>query len=102
MPKLTAARTQAGMDKIKLKSTVLGSKDRPAHQVDQVREAVARNPLALIVELVDVTDFHMAEIFQEARQSGIPVVLLYRPLAPSASSTAATKSTGKTAKPPNR
>ena len=85
MTVLTAARTQAGIDKVKLRSNVLRDADPPAQQVELVREAIARRPLALIVEPADPSDARMAEAVQKARTDGIPVVLLNRPLATTAS-----------------
>ena len=74
-------RTQAGIDKVKLRPTFSAIQDPPAQQVELVREAVARNPLALILEPADPADASMAEVLQKAREDGIPVVLLNRPLA---------------------
>jgi len=76
-----AARTQAGLEMVKLKIAVLGEHDLPARQVDLVREALARHPLALIVEPDDPTDRRMAQVIDEARGEGVPVVLVSRPLA---------------------
>jgi len=77
----TAARVQGGIDMVKLKIAFLGEQDLPAHQADLVRESVARRPLALIVEPADPTDRHLAQVIDEARGEGVPVVLLGRPLA---------------------
>ncbi len=91
---LTAARTQAGLDKIRLRPKVLGDADPPSQQVEFVREALARHPLALIVEPADPSDTRMAEVIRKARADGIPVVLLNRPLATTASNADAAKATG--------
>ena len=93
-----AARMQAGIDKVKLRMSFLAEQDLPAHQVELVREAVARNPLALVVEPADPTDSRMAEVLQKARENGIPVVLLNRPLTATSSSTVASKGPEKIAK----
>jgi ABC-type sugar transport system substrate-binding protein len=90
---LTAARTQAGLDKVRLRPQVLGDADPPSKQVELVREAVARHPLALIIEPADPSDTRMAEAIQKARAGGIPVVLLNRPLATKASNVDAVKTT---------
>ena len=90
---LTAARTQAGLDKVRLRPNVLGDADPPSKQVELVREAVARHPLALIVEPADPSDTRMAEAIQKAQADGIPVVLLNRPLATTASNAGAAKAT---------
>ena len=63
---------QAGIDKVKLRTTVWAIHDLPARQVELVREAIARNALALIVEPADPTDTHMAEALQKARQTESP------------------------------
>ena len=94
----TAARTQAGIDKVKLRTSVLGERDLPGQQVDLVREAIARNALVLIVEPADPTDSRMAEVLQKAREDGIPVVLLNRPLGTPGSRAVALKATENTAK----
>jgi ABC-type sugar transport system substrate-binding protein len=94
----SAARMQAGIDKVKLRATVLSDADLPAHQVELVREAIARQPLALIVELADPTDARMAEALQKASTDGIPVVLVNRPLALTGSSSAVPKPSDAAAK----
>jgi len=76
-----AARKQGGFEKVGLKIALLGEQDLPARQVDLVREALARHPLALIVEPSDPTDRRLAQVIDEARGEGVPVVLLNRPLA---------------------
>jgi ABC-type sugar transport system substrate-binding protein len=76
-----AARMQAGQVKVRLKVSILKEQDLPAQQTELVREAVARLPLALIVEPSDPTDRHLAELLQKARGEGVPIVLLNRPLA---------------------
>jgi len=76
-----AARIQGGLDMVKLKISLLGEHDLPARQVDLVREALARHPLALIVEPADPTDRRLAQVIDEAQGEGLPVVLLGRSLA---------------------
>jgi ABC-type sugar transport system substrate-binding protein len=76
----TTARMQAGYDKVKLKIESLGEQDLPARQAELVRQALSRNPLALVVEPADPAERHLAEAIQEARAQGVPVVLLNRPL----------------------
>lgn len=46
-----------------------------------MREALSRQPLALIVEPADPTDRRLAEILHKAQGEGVPIVLLNRPLA---------------------
>jgi ABC-type sugar transport system substrate-binding protein len=75
-----AARKQAGYENVMLKVTALGEQDPPARQVDLVRDALARRPPALIVEPSDPTDQRMAQVIDRARDEGVPVVLLNRPL----------------------
>jgi ABC-type sugar transport system substrate-binding protein len=88
---MAAARTQAGIDKVRLRPKVLGDTDLPSHQVELVREAIARHPLALIVEPADPSDTRMAEVLQKAQGDGIPVVLVNRPLIATRSSASAAK-----------
>jgi len=76
----SAARTQAGYDKVKLDITMLEDQDLPAQQASLVRAALARNPLALILEPADTEDKHLAQAVSEAQQQGVPVLFLNRPL----------------------
>ena len=71
--------------------SILGEDELPAHQLELVREAIAREPLALVVEPADPTDTQMAEALEKARAAGIPVILVNRPLAGTDSKQAATK-----------
>ncbi len=82
---------QAGLDKVRLKTTVLRDADLPSDQVALVRDAIARHPLALIVEPADPTDTQMAEALQKASAAGIPVVLVNRPMSTKGSAAAAAK-----------
>ncbi len=91
---LAQTRTQAGIDKVKLRTKILGEKETPAQQVELVREAIARKPLALIVELADPTDTRMSDALQKARADGIPVVFINRLPSTSASTPGVTKATG--------
>ena len=77
---IAAARLQAGVAKFKLRNMSLGTQDPPGKQLELVREAEARNPLALILEPADPSDSQLAEIIQKIRENGTPVVLLNRPL----------------------
>jgi ABC-type sugar transport system substrate-binding protein len=90
-------RAQAGLEKVKFRTSYLGEKDPPTKQADLVREAVARNALALVIEPADPTDKKLAESIQNARNSGIPVVMLGRPLGEANSTAAATGSSGAAA-----
>jgi ABC-type sugar transport system substrate-binding protein len=76
-----AARTQAGIDKAKLKISTLGDQDLPAQQSELVREALTRRPLVLIIEPADPADRRMAQVVREAQGQGVPVVLVNRGLA---------------------
>jgi ABC-type sugar transport system substrate-binding protein len=75
-----AARMQAGQDKVKLRTSILGEQDLPARQFEMVREALSRQPLALIVEPADPTNRRLVEVLHKARSAGVPIVLLNRPL----------------------
>jgi ABC-type sugar transport system substrate-binding protein len=82
----SAARSQAGNDKARLKITVVGEDSagqspRPTGLKDQatlVREALARHPQALIVEPGDPADRKLAQAVQEAQAAKVPVVVLGR------------------------
>jgi ABC-type sugar transport system substrate-binding protein len=85
----SAARVQAGLDKARIKITVVGEEPasggqeapkNPSAQAKLVREAVARHPQALIVELADPADRELVQAVQEARAAKVPVVLLGRAL----------------------
>jgi ABC-type sugar transport system substrate-binding protein len=92
-----AARMQAGIDKVKLRYKILSETESPAHQLDFVREAVARRPLTLIVEPADPTDAALVETLEKARADGIPVVLMNRPLRSSGSGAESGKAGGSVA-----
>jgi len=77
----SAARVQGGLEMVKLKIAFLRKQDLAARQVDLVRESLARRPLALVVEPADPTDRRLAQVIDEARGEGVPVVLFGRPLA---------------------
>ena len=77
----SAARTQAGIEKARIKLTFLGEKESATRQAELVREAVARRPPALILELADPNDLGLAKAVREAEDAGVPVILLGRPLA---------------------
>jgi ABC-type sugar transport system substrate-binding protein len=94
----TAARMQAGIDKVKLRTASLSKEDKPARQVELARESIARNALVLVIEPADPSDKQLAEVVQTARESGIPVVLVGRPLGGASSSAVASKGTDKIAK----
>jgi ABC-type sugar transport system substrate-binding protein len=94
---VSAARTQGGLDKVKIRPVFLGKDDTPARQVDLAREAVARNALALVIEPADPSDRQLAEVVQRARENGIPVVLIGRPLGEASASAAASKGADQTA-----
>jgi ABC-type sugar transport system substrate-binding protein len=81
----SAARSQAGLEKVRLR-TVVPSEDPAAHpgvkatgpssQAELVRQAAARHPQALIVEPADRADQALADSIHEAQVSGVPIVLL--------------------------
>ncbi len=99
----SAARMQAGLDKARLRITVVGEENpeqgpKPAVLRDQatlVREAIARHPQAMIVDPGDPGDPDLAKAIQEAHAAKVPVVLLGRPMAGVATNpgTSATPST---------
>jgi ABC-type sugar transport system substrate-binding protein len=66
---------------VKLNVTIRGEEDLPARQVEQIREALLRHPLALVVEPAIPTDRGLDEVVDKARGEGVPVVLLNRPVA---------------------
>jgi ABC-type sugar transport system substrate-binding protein len=80
----SAARVQAGFDKVKLKIAVSGETvERPGEraatppaQLELVREALARHPTALIIEPADPKDPKLLETIEDARTQGVPVVLI--------------------------
>ncbi len=76
-----SARMQAGFDRARINIESLNEQDLPARQAELVRDAVARGPLALIVEPADPSDVRLAEGLKDAHAKGVPVVLLNRPLA---------------------
>ncbi len=95
----TTARAQAGRDKTRILIAVTGGTDSPGTEADLVRKAIARNPLALIVEPADPADSELAKSVIEARDRGLPVVVVGRPLAGSHPVPAQASGSGKTAGP---
>jgi hypothetical protein len=74
------ARAQAGIDKVRIRISVAGEKDTPGREADLVREATARHPRALVVEVIDPSDRDLAQAIGQARAGGLPVVLVGRAL----------------------
>jgi ABC-type sugar transport system substrate-binding protein len=75
----SSARSQAGLDKVKLK--VLGPAESPVTQAELVREALAHDPRVLVIESTGVEDPALPRAIEQAQSQGIPVVLVGRPLA---------------------
>lgn len=72
----SAARTQAGMDTIRFQIA-----DVPAiGQADAVREAIRRDPPAIVVEAPATPDAELPKAVAEARARGILVVVVGKPL----------------------
>jgi ABC-type sugar transport system substrate-binding protein len=99
----TAARTQAGLDKVKLHVTTLGTAEPASKQAELIREVLTRKPRVLIVEPAAPADAGLAEAVAAAQGQGIPVILVGRPLAggtpaPAASPAPAAKSTAPAAR----
>jgi ABC-type sugar transport system substrate-binding protein len=84
----SAARVQAGLDKVRVKIDVLGENPdgsraggaTPAEQLELVRAAAARRPLALVVEPADPADPKLLQTLEEARAQGLPVVVIGTPI----------------------
>jgi ABC-type sugar transport system substrate-binding protein len=74
------ARTQAGLDKVRVQISVAGEKANPLEVSELVREAASRHPLALVIEPAVRNDPSLVKAIDEARKQGIPVVLFGRPL----------------------
>jgi ABC-type sugar transport system substrate-binding protein len=60
--------------------SVMGETDSHGTQAELVRRAVNRNCLALVVEPDDPADSELAKAVTEARERGLPVVVMGRPL----------------------
>jgi hypothetical protein len=75
-----SARLQAGLDKIRIQIAIAGRDPGSGSQAELVRKAVARDPLALVVEPADPADPDLAEAVARARGRGIVVVVAARPL----------------------
>jgi ABC-type sugar transport system substrate-binding protein len=78
----SAARAQAGYEKVKLDITMLGDQDLPAQQAGLVKDALARTPLAVILEPADTQDKHLAQAVTEVQRAGVPVIFLNRSISP--------------------
>mgnify|MGYP001087062616 CR=1 FL=1 len=70
------ARTQAGFDGTLLHIEAPTLETTPAGQADLVAKAAQEKPPALIVEQPEKPDPKLAKVIEEARSSGIPVVLI--------------------------
>lgn len=77
--KLTA-RAVAGRERARILIAVTGEIDSPGTEAELVRKAITRNPSALIVEAADPADSDLAKALNEARDRGLPVVVMGRPL----------------------
>jgi ABC-type sugar transport system substrate-binding protein len=77
----SSARMQAGLDKVKLKISVLAAESPKAKQAELIQEALIHRPRGLVVEPADPADPHLAQAIEAARNQGVPVVLVGRPLA---------------------
>ena len=93
----SAARTQSGHEKIKVKIAISGADQPKTKQLELVREAMARHPRVLIVEPVDPADVELAQAVAGTRAQGIPVVLLGMPLTSDKSAAAGSSGTSTTA-----
>jgi len=91
-----AARAQAGYDKVRLDIPMLGDQELPAQQAGLVHEALARNPLALILEPADTEDKRLAQAVVAAQRQGVPVLFLHRSLSAAAVDSQASASGGAT------
>jgi ABC-type sugar transport system substrate-binding protein len=69
------------MGKVRIRISVAGEKETPGREADLVREATARHPLALVVEVTHPSNRELAQAITEARAGGIPVVLVGQALA---------------------
>jgi ABC-type sugar transport system substrate-binding protein len=97
-----AIRVQAGLDRAQHRT--LGPAEPPSTQATLVREAVARHPGVLVVEASAPVDPPLREAIEEARNQGIPVVVVGRTLAggkteSKAAGAAETKSAGSAPQP---
>lgn len=90
----TAARTQAGRERVRLRLSTLAPSDLSSHQAELVREAMSRRPIALIVEPADPADPRLAQAVAEASVL-VPVFLLDRPLVASPSAGAPKPAPGR-------
>ena len=73
------ARSQAGNEGLRLQVEVVGEKDNPGSEAELVRKVIARDALALIVEPARSSDPELSQVISQARDRGLPVVLMGRP-----------------------
>jgi ABC-type sugar transport system substrate-binding protein len=71
-----AARSQAGLEGVRIEVAVEGEKDNPGTTSALVRSAIARNPIALVLTLVHASDPDLARALADARGRGMPVVMI--------------------------
>lgn len=75
----SAARTEAGRDRLRLRISALENNDLSSRQAELVRQAAGRKPIAVIVEPADPADPRLAQAVAEISLV-TPVFVLYRPL----------------------
>jgi len=74
------ARSQAGLDKVRIQISMADEANSAASQAELLRQAIARDPLAVVVEPSDPASPELAAAVEEARNRGILVVVVGRPL----------------------
>jgi Periplasmic binding protein domain len=89
----SSARSQAGLDKAKLK--ILGPAELPSTQADLIREALAHDPRVLVIESTGLDEPALQSAIDQAQSQRIPIVLAGRQPA-GAKSAASTRGENKT------
>jgi hypothetical protein len=73
----SSARSQAGLDKAKLK--LVGPAEAPVTQAELVRESLAHDPRVLVIDSTGRDDPPLLRAIEQARSQGVPVVLVGPP-----------------------
>jgi ABC-type sugar transport system substrate-binding protein len=73
------ARIQAGLDATLIHIAVAGEQGNPTETAALIKSTLARNPLALVLYFLDVSQPDLAGAIGEAREKGVPVVAIAGP-----------------------
>ena len=74
------ARSHAGNERVRIQIVMVGELGNTDSEAALVQKVIARDALALVVEPVRSSDSELSRVISDARDRGLPVVLIGRPL----------------------